>query len=274
MKNKIFDCFLFNTELEILDIRMDLLSPYVDYFLLVESPYSFPGEKKEMLFDENKHRFDTSKIIHVVYEDLPYIGNVNGIRERGKENEFASRDYMRVGLKNFGANPEDIIMLSDIDEIPNMESIIPELYKLEDGNLKLLKNPKNKQLGTSMKLFYYYVNYMTETSWGGTTICKFKRFKKPRRIRKLKGSNRIQNGGWHYSYLGGVDRIRTKIKRLGSVQMNREDFVDPEHLKSCLKEKKDLYNRRNKIFTVDAIKNGPRNLKKFIDKYPYIIRED
>ena len=69
MKPKIYDCFMFFNELEILEIRMDVMSDYVDYFVLVEDAYTHSGKPKRLIFNENKSRFDTSKLIHIIVDD-------------------------------------------------------------------------------------------------------------------------------------------------------------------------------------------------------------
>ena len=269
MKQKIYDCFLFRNELELLELRMEILGPYVDYFLLLESPYSFPGLKKELTFEKNKHKFDTSKIKHCICETLPYIGNVDEKRHRGKTNEYFSRNYMTTCLKS--ADPDDIIILSDIDEIPNPEVFMDCLHILDDENL--LENKNCKYLGTQMHLFYYYMNYLTNKEWHGSIICKLKNFNKPSKMRRNRGVNVIKNCGWHYSYLGGVKKIQSKVKNLGSVQFNKEIYINEYNLEKCLKNGKDLYGRSNmKCKIVDPIMYGPKIIDSFIKKYPQFVR--
>ena len=273
MKRKIYDCFLFSNEIELLEFRMKILEPYIDYFLIVESPFSFQGNKKEMTFNNNKHLFDKYKIIHGVYENLPYVGNVNGKRSRGKKNEWCSRDFMLTLLKD--ADPEDIILLSDIDEIPNMDSLCKDLHLLEYENLHLLKHKNHHSIGTKMLLFYYYMNYLSTQAWSGTVACKLKNFNKPHKVRKNRGYNAVENGGWHYSYLGGPERIINKMQTLGSTQLNQKKFTDINNIELCLTRIKDVYGRGSiKISKVDTIKYGPDCIGEFIKKYPHFVRED
>lgn len=272
MAQKIYDCFLFSHELELLDLRIKMLGPYVDYFVLLESPWSFHGKPKKKIFEENKEKFNNPKIRHVVYEDLPYIGNVDGKRSRGKKNERHSRNCSLRGISD--ADPEDIIMLSDVDEIPNMEIVLENLYRIDDNQIHLLDDPTRPYLGLGMPMFYFYLNYITNQPCYTTLISKKKNFKKPSKMRKIRANNKIKNAGWHYSYLGGIKQIRTKLNTIGSTQVSAEKFTNENHIKECLSSGKDLFGRKSvKIKKIDPIKNGPKEISWFIEKYPNLIKE-
>lgn len=152
----IFDCFTFFDELDILDIRLNVLNEVVDKFVLVESTLTHSGHNKSLYFDINKEKFSPflNKIIHVVVDDMDII---NGVWEK----ENYQRNQIMRGLVN-NANDEDCILISDIDEIPNS---------------KLIKNinpEKNKIIGFKQRLFYYYLNCeQIGTSWIGTKALKF-----------------------------------------------------------------------------------------------------
>jgi len=268
---KIYDCFLFSNEIELLHLRLKLLSQYVDQFVLLESPWSFHGKPKEMLFDKYKNEFDTSKIRHIVYEDLPHIGDVNGKRSRGKRNERFARDCSLRGLTD--AEPNDIIMLSDVDELPNMKVVLDNLYLLEDENSHLLRNKNYPYLGLHMPMFYYYVDCLaiTRKPCVTTLVSKFKNFKKPSKMRKIRGENYISDSGWHYSYLGGIRRIQEKLNIIGSVEKCIDKWRSEEHLAKCLAEGKDLFNRSNiKFKMVNPIEYGPKELSDFLERYSYL----
>ena len=127
---KIFDCFMYFDEDLILDIRLNTLDKFVDYFVIVESTSTHSGEKNELKFDIKKYKDFKDKIIYLIYENIPKeIVNLDTIiNEKHKEynkimnavyRENSHRNYISEGLKN--ASNEDIIMISDIDEIPNLE---------------------------------------------------------------------------------------------------------------------------------------------------------
>jgi beta-1,4-mannosyl-glycoprotein beta-1,4-N-acetylglucosaminyltransferase len=273
MENKIYDCFLFSHELELLELRLKILDPYVDYFVLIESPYSFSGVEKELTFRKNRHLFNKYKIIHLIAKTLPEINKPNSLRSpyrKGKRNEFFARDYLLKGLK--GANEDDIIVMSDLDEIPNPKTLLKNLYLLDHENL--LGDKRYHHFSLRMNMFYYYMNCLSNESWSGSVVCKLKNFKRPSRIRKERGGNTVENGGWHYSYMGGVEGIQKKISRIGSVQLNQDRFTNSKHLEECMKKGSDLYGRRKKKFKfINALDYGPKELKEFLNKYPKFVSE-
>jgi len=258
VKPKIYDCFMFFNELEVLDIRMDIMNDYVDYFVLVESDFTHSNKPKKLSFKENKHKFDCSKIIHVVLNSFmlsePWV------------NENHQRNYIMKGLK--GANPDDIVIVSDVDEIPNPKILIDNLHRLEEVEVFSLK----------LKTFYYYVNCLQNQIWCAPTVTKFKNLLFPQDLRYRRFENlfgKDGEGGWHYGYIGGEERIRSKIKGFAHQELNREEFISEDNIKRCLKTGEDIFNRKSKIFErkfVDLEGNSPDCIHKFIKKYPYIVR--
>jgi len=265
-------------KIELLELRLRMLDDYVDVFVVLESPWSFHGKPKELESKKHKHIFKNPKIRHIVYEDLPYIGNVNGIKRRSKANEIFSRNCSIRGL--FDANKDDIIMLSDVDELPNMEKVMSNLYRIDDENIHKLDYPEYPCLGLQMPTFFYYVNCISNHPYVMTIVSKFKdyiKFKSPGwlrkkrigAIKKIGGPNLVMDCGWHYSYLGGIERIQNKLSTLGSIQVCKDEFRNEEHLKKCLKEGKDVFNRPGiNLKFIDPIEYGPKEIEWFINKYP------
>jgi beta-1,4-mannosyl-glycoprotein beta-1,4-N-acetylglucosaminyltransferase len=278
-KPKIYDCILFSNEVELLDLRFKMLDKYVDVFVLLESPMSFHGEPKEMVSDSHKHIFDNPKVRHVVYEDLPYIGNVDGLKKRSKANEIFARDCSIRGL--YDAEDDDIIMISDVDELPNMEKVMSNLHRIDDENIHKLDYPEYPYLGLQMPTFFYYVDYISNKPYVMTIISKFKNYKNPGKLRKRRvgaikgvgGPNLIMDAGWHYSFLGGIERIQNKLSTLGSIHVCTDEFRNNEHLEKCLDEGFDVLKRKGvEIKPIDPIKNGPEEMKWFIGKYPNLCK--
>ena len=126
---KIFDCFMFFDEDQVLDLRLNVLNEYVDYFVIVESIYNHRGEKRNLLFNSNKYKYFRDKIIYLIYDKIP-----NSIKEIEKKDSKTTQDYKYImnalyrensqrkfileGLKD--ADQNDIILISDVDEIPNL----------------------------------------------------------------------------------------------------------------------------------------------------------
>ncbi|MBV5330446.1 MAG: glycosyl transferase GT17 family protein, partial [Chlorobium sp.] len=118
----IFDTFIFFNEIELLDIRLNILNDCVDRFVLVEATKTFQGKHKPLFFEQSKHLFERykDKIIHVVVDDLP-------VNAAPFDREYFQRDAILRGLDGCGS--EDLIIISDLDEIPNPEVIPKYLEK-------------------------------------------------------------------------------------------------------------------------------------------------
>jgi len=192
---KIYDCFIFFNEIELLELRLMTLYDFVDYFVLVEAGTTFTGKKKEYYYDNNRELFKkyADKIIYVKMGDLPHVGDA-------WQNEYANRNAIQYGINE--ASDEDYIMISDVDEIPNPVAIQQGINRGFDV------------FTLNQKLFYYYVNCIQKQEWFGTVVTKRKNMKTPQQLRKMRNHkiNVIGDGGWHYSFLGGGERIKAKLE--------------------------------------------------------------
>lgn len=244
---------MFFDEFELLDLRMSIMDPYVDYFVLVESSYSHTGNRKPLYFNERLKEFNCKKIRHIIVDEKPM--------DVAWDNENFQRNNITRGL--FDADPDDIIVVSDVDEIPNPIAII--------NNLNLLK--KRKIFSLKQKMFYFYINFMLKERWRGPAVCKKKNMKSPQWMRKKRFGFSVNNGGWHYGYLGGENKVRQKIDRVCHTDINIDIAKDIEHIKKCMKTGCDLFERRKKLKIVDLDGNSPNCIKKYMKKYPEVIRE-
>ena len=165
---KIFDCFLYNDENLILDIRLNTLNEFVEKFIIIESQYDHQGNKKELNFKIENFISFKDKIDYLVIEKFPK--NLTNW-----ERENFQRNYILNGLRN--ANDEDFIMISDVDEIPNL-SKIKEIYN-------------SKFTVFEQKMYYYKINIANQTNphWFGTRICKKKYLQSPQWLRNQKIKN-------------------------------------------------------------------------------------
>ena len=180
---KIFDCFMYFDEEVILDLRLNILNPYIDYFIIVESSYTHKGDKRNLKFDINKFDKFKEKIIYLTYDEIPR--EIEEVFENDSEDEKSrkfilnaahrendQRNYISRGLKD--ANDEDLILISDVDEIPNLQSL---KLKEIDSEIILFKQD----------MFYYKLNLkMPGMIWSGTKGCKKKKFKNPQWLRNIK----------------------------------------------------------------------------------------
>ena len=231
---RIFDCFLYNNEDLILDIRLNSLDKHIYKFVIVESKFDHQGNEKKINFKiENFQKFK-DKIIYLIIEKFP-----NNLSNWGRENY--QRDYILNGLVN--AEDDDYVMISDIDEIPNI------------SNLNFIKNYKFSVF--EQKMFYYKINLQnkTEPLWYGSKICKKKHLKSPQwlrdqKVRKVpfwkfyKASwNIIKNGGWHFSFLMNADQIKMKLNSYAHAEYNNSNYNSFEKINSAINSNVDLFNR-------------------------------
>lgn len=259
MKYKVYDTFLFFNELDLLEIRLNILNDYVDYFVIGECANTFTGNKKPLYFNENKKRFEKflGKIIYVKIPPKKF--------NKVWDNDFYQRNYLIKGLKNAKIN--DIIHLSDLDEIPNpitLKNIIPLL--------------KDKIFSLNQFLFYYYLNNLNLEVWNRAKVFKFGSMKNfdLQTIRDLEINNLlpctyVNDGGWHFSYLGGVEKIKYKIKSFAHQEYNKKEYLD--NIKDNLKKTdEDIFNRFTKFVKVKIQgDNYPKWLVENKEKYKHLI---
>ena len=195
----IIDCFPFWKELDILEIRLNELYSTVDKFVLVEASRTQSLLLKPYFFEKNKERFAKflDKIIHLKIEDYPE----NSSNLWNMEN--FQRNCITRGLNQLNLLDEDIVLISDVDEIPSAKS------------LRQLKENKNFECGSfSLNFFAYFLNLMcSNRKWIGTTAVKYRILKQytPQFFRGLKDSLPIiPNGGWHFSWCGGYKEVYEK----------------------------------------------------------------
>ena len=305
----IYDCFSFFNELDLLDIRLEMLNKYVDKFVIVELPYTFRGDKKSLIFNDNKERFEKylDKIIYICPENHPqYMGDGDfGI-------EYFQRNSILKGLEL--CDPDDIVIISDIDEIPSpkifendfrvnykrkkfsyKKNIKTILYELSLGKKQLikciLKNNKRSlnewlemtPISLEQNLFYYYLNCRSKGKWYGSVICKYKMFNMPQRLRDYRELLPFcEDGGWHFSYLGGINKVKEKLASIVDkdpdiVAALREYSNNDEYIKECILSGKDILGRKGEDFEYEFISDAELNiprLKEIKTKYPSLFFEE
>ncbi len=173
---KIFDCFMYFDEEVVLDLRLNILNDYVDYFVIVESTFTHRGDKRKLKFDYEKFKKFKKKIVYLVYDEHPskieeVLSNDSHDEKSRKYilnaayRENSQRDFIINGLQN--ANDKDLILVSDVDEIPNLENL--------DQN-----NIDNKIILFKQDMFYYKFNLrLPDLTWTGTKACKKKCYNHP-----------------------------------------------------------------------------------------------
>jgi len=257
---KIIDCFMFFDEEMLLELRLNTLDKFVDKFVIVESAYTHSGKEKKLIFDINKYPKFKEKIDYIIVRDLPH-----GIEQIGKDDsnleitnkeimnalrrENFQRNTIKQGLIN--ANDNDWIIISDLDEIPDLSNI-----NFNSINKKIIF--------FKQKVFYYKLNLELKTlRWIGSKACKKKYLKSPQWLRNVKDKiypkwrldiifsekryNSVfflENGGWHFSFVKKPEDIEKKLK---SYLHHREYDLDPlgiENIKNLIKSKAVIYDHR------------------------------
>lgn len=270
----IYDCFPFFNELDLLEIRLNVLKDAVDRFVIVEAPWTFTGIEKPLVFSKNKDRFKPflDRIIYVVAGEPP-VSQTASHRENAWIRENFQRNEILRGLKE--AKPNDTIILSDLDEIPDPEAIAMAL--------KLPGVTRFRQ--RFYNFFLNYRNYSVPYWPMGTQLCSFSAFKDPStykgvetgefvvacansgatmtKLRMAKPTRTIKKGGWHFSYLGGIEAIQQKLKSFAHTECNTTKTTDTRFIAKSLDSGRDPVERGYRFF------REPIN-----DAFPLYIREN
>ena len=291
---------MFYDEELMLNIRLNILDQYVDYFVIVESRYLHNGQKRDLIFNMNKYEKFKSKIIYIIHENEP-----NGILKldnndnegtksyklifNAHQRENDQRNHISKGISN--AKKNDLILVSDVDEIPNLE-------------LLDVKKINSKILMFEQEIFYYKFNrYLKNFVWYGTKACKKKYLKSPQWLRNIKNKKFyffrldtffsdkkyiskyfIKKGGWHFSNIKNAQDIEFKLKsylhhrdyeveelgtsKINEIMKNNETIYDMFGDKSSKKYGDD---KRKKLEVYDFnelpdfIKKNKNNLKEWMD---------
>ena len=278
---KIFDSFRFFNELDLLEIRFNLLYDLVDHFVITECPYTIMGDEKPLYYWENRKRFDkfNDKVIHDVMEDIP--DNFNDYVERNGyhtpygnvdkncgqryidipiryQRDIYARDYTAYSIEKAGAKSEDVIITSDADEIIN--PLILQNMDWFDGY--------NHYVGLQ-RTFYYKLNVLREEDWMGSRICNWFKLRNTS-VDQLRQSHqdsyRIEQGGWHWSYFGNVKTIEQKLKACADSHHGSEDLPEMVDMGKDPVGRSDLYG------AVPIDDSFPEYIRNNQEKYSNLIK--
>ena len=251
---KIYDCTTYYSEDMMLDLRFNILNEYVHKFVVVESTFSHSGNKKKLNFDINKFPKFKDKIIYKVIDYEPsdlynitskspiYLKRLNSL----KRIEL-SYNFMENGIKD--ADDQDLIILSDNDEIPNLSS-------------NAFKNSKKNLIIFKQLFFYYKFNLLYENvPWFGSRACRKKNLKSFSWLKNIKNKkypfwrldtylsklkkiniNIINDGGWHFTNLKSPEEIYEKMKNFGHHDEFEVSGITLDDIKKNILEKKVFYN--------------------------------
>ena len=252
---KIIDCFMYYDEDLVLDIRLNVLDKYVSNFVICEANFNHNGTKRDLKFDIKNFSKFKEKIIYIPLMQQPKnLRIVENHDDRHLKNskildnavlrENFQRNYLQSVIKNF--DNDDLIIISDLDEIPNLEKFI---YK---ANLTFFEQ----------KMFFYKFNLVQKDFiWYGSRACKKKHLLNPQWLRNIRSKkyplwklniyfskkkynsvNFIKDGGWHFTNIKKPEEIDYKMKNYLHHLEYEESGLGVENIKKIIAEKKVLYD--------------------------------
>ena len=255
---KIYDCFMFSDEKLLLDLRLNSLNRYVDKFIITEAKYLHNGEPKKLNFDIKEFFEFKNKIEYIIVENQPpNLETLNNIDSSDKIEEKKilnsirrdnfQREQLATGLNSLSS--EDVIIISDLDEIPDLEKID-------------LREISNEIVVFKQKMFYYKFNlYYKNFDWFGSKALKKKNFISPQWLRNIKNKKYpfwrldiffskkkyinlkfVEDGGWHFTCIKKPEDIHKKLLTFAHHQDYENAKLSLLDLKKIVEEKKVLYD--------------------------------
>jgi beta-1,4-mannosyl-glycoprotein beta-1,4-N-acetylglucosaminyltransferase len=282
---KVYDVITFFNELELLEIRLNILAPYVDKFVIIEATETFSGKPKPLVFKENQERFKqySDKIVHYVTDDTP-VDEID-LRKRLENDKLSKLDreiienaltsdnvpkgeihwlkefYQKESIKKalVGLEDNDICFIGDVDEIWKPATVIDfrkdDIFKLRQT------------------VYAYFLNNRSSEPWAGTLVTKYKNVKNNclnhlRTVSKTKYTY-VKNGGWHFTNQGGADRIRKKLESYGHQEFNNPTIK--EDIENKINSNKDFIGRNFKFRVDDSglpvyLKENKKKYRDFFTK--------
>ena len=286
---KIFDCFMYFDEEVVLDVRLNTLDKYVDYFVIVESSFTHKGDNKNLMFNHNKFEKFKNKIIYLAYDKQPKgIEVVNENDSEGEKSrkyilnavlrENGQRNFIQNGLNK--AEDNDIILISDVDEIPNLSEVN-------------FNNISEKIIMFHQDMFYYKFDLkIPNLLWTGTKGCRKKYLLSPQWLRNVKDRKYfpfridilfsekkyssvkfISNGGWHFSNIKTAEQIEYKLKSYLHHREFDEQSLSVEEIQNIIENKKAIYDLKVDK-RVNKIGDGSKLVKIKFEKLPIYIQQN
>ncbi len=278
----IYDTFMFFDELDMLEIRMHILDLAVDYFVINEADTTLVGTPKNMIFKENEERFQRFKK-KIIYHPIHNAGL-----------EFEDQWHREIYQKNScidalkGCSGHDIVIFSDLDEIPNPEKILEYVPNFDPEIIYHF----------AQDMYYFFINYkntdgsllaacgefpgVKDKKWLGSKMCSYSMLQKTGcdQIRHKeaiqKNSVRISDGGWHFTYMGGAkskvqDRVRAKLAAFSHTEYNKWIYYNKVSIWLSIHAGRDLLGRGAKFKKVPLDESYPGWLTDHYKDYPHLV---
>lgn len=251
-----FDCFPFFNEIQLLKIRLEVMRELDPIFVLVESTYTHVGDPKPLYFDDMKDLFSDYKIRHVIVEDMPNNGNA-------WDNENFQRDCIARGLHDL--QPDDIVIVSDLDEIPNPIAVRKFKPEMVVGGLKMDK-------------YTYFLNCLECVQcWESARITTGEHLMTttPNKLRDDAFRYVFEHAGWHFSFQGGIEKMMEKIYAYAHTENVNSKFSDPDILIEKMKTGQSMWTDKedDKWAFVPIDTAFPLYLQENLEQYKNMIHE-
>jgi beta-1,4-mannosyl-glycoprotein beta-1,4-N-acetylglucosaminyltransferase len=273
----------------VLEVRLNTLDKYVDYFVIVESSFTHKGDNKNLMFNHNKFKKFKNKIIYLVYDKQPK--EIEVVNENDSEDEKSRKYILNAALRENGqrnfiqnglnkAENNDIILISDVDEIPNLSEV----------NFNIISE---KIIMFHQDMFYYKFDLkIPNLLWAGTKGCRKKYLLSPQWLRNVKDKKYfpfridilfsekkyssikfISNGGWHFSNIKTAEEIEHKLKSYLHHREFDEQSLSVEEIQNIIENKKAIYDLKVDK-RVNKIGDGSKLVKIKFEKLPIFIQQN
>jgi len=295
---KIIDSFLFFQELDLLEIRLRYLNDYVDFFVIVEACQTFTGKKKEYVFEKNKERFTaySHKIkyykiqdFHDSYESImkhlsssydPSYQKISNLLE--KHNHYPKskihwvldtyhREYLHFALDK-EADDDDIVLLSDLDEIPSIATFDENIIDKFNRELIVFQQAE----------FKYFLNFYNDSEWLGTIASRYSLMKgysfcslriDSKKNRNIISKDTLKNGGFHFTSCGNVDMIKNKIQSWAHQEFNNNLVM--KNLEKNIMSGNDIFLRKtnHQLEKLDISKSQifDDSIRQIMKDFPHLV---
>lgn len=268
----LYDCFIFSNELDLLELRLHELDHVVDKFVICEATTTFTGNKKPLYFDRNRRRFAKfkDKIVHLVITDLasaPPASSLPYFRptpfQHAHPAAWSKEIYQRNSLKRAleSCKPHDLVMISDVDEIPRAKTI---------AKLKRRQKPVTLE----QTHYYYFLNCRGDQPWREAKLCRYRDLIDPQLLRQDQTLPIIPRAGWHFSFLGGGSAVKQKLAAYSHQEHNRPEVRRRDWLDFNLKNALDLFERPFTYRFVNLDSSYPLYLRQNLTKYRQYLFHD
>jgi beta-1,4-mannosyl-glycoprotein beta-1,4-N-acetylglucosaminyltransferase len=265
---RVFDCFTFFNELDLLELRLGELDPVVDFFVLAEATRTHSNRPKPLYFAENRGRFERfgRKLIHVAVDTMPDVP-YRWVLENYQRNALAR------GWRT--CRPDDLVLVSDLDEIPSPGAVERLKDRAGDGVFYAFEQA----------LYYYYLNGRVG-KWLGTVAATVRTavthsratpqgMRAVRTAKRMKRRKVVRDGGWHFSYLGGAEAVKAKIESFAHSELDDPCHKDLDGLRRAIEDGMDIYDRGKgtSVRYVRVDETFPAYPLRNLERFGHLIRD-